>query len=108
MPEPFIGQIVTLTRGDNTSGWAACDGTLLSIQQNQALFSVLGTTYGGDGVRTFALPDLRERTTLRWGEDPGLIATGVSEKRDQETIPLNPYLSLVFMIATQGISAPRC
>ena len=54
------------------AGWALCNGQLLSISQNQALYSLLGTTYGGDGVTTFALPDLRGRVGIHMGQGPGL------------------------------------
>jgi microcystin-dependent protein len=57
--EPFIGQIVLFGGNFAPRGWAPCHGQLLPINQNQALYSILGTTYGGDGKSTFALPDLR-------------------------------------------------
>ena len=59
--EPFIGEISMFAGNFAPRGWAFCDGQLLSIAQNSALFSILGTTYGGDGRTTFALPDLRNR-----------------------------------------------
>ncbi|WP_019010768.1 phage tail protein [Deinococcus aquatilis] len=65
--EPFLGQIDILAFGFPPKGWALCNGQLLSIQQNQALFSLLGTTYGGDGRTTFALPDFRGRVPLHVG-----------------------------------------
>jgi microcystin-dependent protein len=64
MAEPFIGEISPVGFAFAPKGWAMCNGQLLSIAQNQALFSVLGTTYGGDGVSTFALPDLRGRAIV--------------------------------------------
>jgi microcystin-dependent protein len=65
MPQtPFVGQIMPAGFGFAPKGWALCNGALLAIPQNQALFSLLGTTYGGDGIRTFALPDLRGRAVL--------------------------------------------
>ena len=70
--EPFIGQVVMFGGNFAPRGWAYCDGQLLSINQNQALFSILGTTYGGDGRTTFALPDLRGRTPVGQGHGPGL------------------------------------
>ena len=57
--QPFIGQIVLFSGNVAPRGWAPCHGQLLPINQNQALFSIIGTTYGGDGTSTFALPDLR-------------------------------------------------
>jgi microcystin-dependent protein len=64
---PFLGQIGIFSFGFAPKGWAQCNGQLMSIQQNAALFAVLGTTYGGDGVRTFALPDLRGRIPMHVG-----------------------------------------
>jgi len=64
---PFLGQIGIFSFGFAPKGWALCDGSLMAIQQNAALFSLLGTTYGGDGVRTFALPDLRGRIPMHVG-----------------------------------------
>lgn len=64
MAEPFLGEVRMVAFDFAPRGWALCDGQLLPINQNQALFALLGTTYGGDGVRTFALPDLRGRTPI--------------------------------------------
>ncbi len=64
MSEPFIGTIQLFAFDYAPKGWALCNGQLLAINTNQALFSVLGTMYGGDGIRTFALPDLRSRTPI--------------------------------------------
>ena len=69
MTEPFIGEIQVFPFGFAPRGWAQCNGQLLPINQNQALFSLLGTMYGGDGRTTFALPDLRGRVAL--GVGPG-------------------------------------
>ena len=67
MAEPFIGEIRVTSFNFAPRGWAMCNGQLLTIAQNQALFSLLGTFYGGDGRTTFALPDLRGRTPLHTG-----------------------------------------
>jgi len=72
MAEPFIGQIIQAGFNFAPRGYATCDGQLMSIAQNTALFSLLGTTYGGDGRVTFGLPDLRGRTPLHQGQGPGL------------------------------------
>lgn len=64
MSDPFIGEIKLVAYGAIPHGWAPCDGRLLAINTNQALFSLLGTTYGGNGVTTFALPDLRGRVAM--------------------------------------------
>src|SRR5215471_15283362 len=64
MSEPFLSEIKIMSFGFAPKGWAQCNGQLLPINQNQALFSLLGTVYGGDGRTTFALPDLRGRTAI--------------------------------------------
>jgi microcystin-dependent protein len=69
MSEPFMGQIELFAFAFAPRAWAQCAGQLMSIPQNQALFSLLGTIYGGDGIRTFALPDLRGRVPLHQGVD---------------------------------------
>jgi microcystin-dependent protein len=66
--EPFIGEIKLISFNFPPKGWAFCNGQLLPINQNQALFSILGTTYGGDGRVNFALPDMRGRMPLHWGQ----------------------------------------
>ena len=72
MSDPFLGQILLLPYNFAPRGWAFCQGQLLSISQNTALFSLLGTTYGGNGQTTFALPDLRGRVAISSGQGPGL------------------------------------
>lgn len=72
--EGFIGEIRMFAGNFAPRSWAFCDGQLLPINQNQALFSILGTTYGGDGRTTFALPDLRGRVAIHPGSGPGLSA----------------------------------
>lgn len=67
-------------------GWAFCNGQLLSIPQNQALFSILGTNYGGDGRSTFALPDLRGRVPVHFGSGPGLSLVRIGQRGGQETV----------------------
>ena len=67
MSQPFLGMIAIFPFNFAPRGWAFCNGQLLPISQNQALFSLLGTTYGGNGVQTFALPDLRGRTPVDAG-----------------------------------------
>jgi len=68
MAEPFLAEIRIMSFGFAPQGWAMCNGQFLPINQNQALFSLLGTTYGGDGRVTFALPDLRGRTPIHFGQ----------------------------------------
>ena len=70
MDEGFIGEIRLFGGNFAPRNWAFCDGTLLQVSQNDALFSILGTTYGGDGRTTFALPDLRGRVAVQEGSGP--------------------------------------
>jgi microcystin-dependent protein len=86
--DPFIGQIQAFGFNFPPRGWAFCDGQLLSISQNAALFSLLGTTYGGDGRTTFALPDLRGRSIVHAGQGPGLNSITQGEREGSENIIL--------------------
>ena len=87
--DPFIGEIVMFAGNFAPRGWALCDGQLLSISANQALFSILGTTYGGDGRTTFALPDLRGRAPIHPGTGPGLSTYRLGQRGGTETVTLN-------------------
>ena len=69
-------------------GWAMCQGQILSIAQNTALFSIIGTTYGGNGQTTFALPDLRGRAPIGWGQGPGLSAYNIGQVSGTETVSI--------------------
>lgn len=69
---PYVGEIRMAGFNFPPKGWALCNGQILSIMQNPALFSILGITYGGDGVNTFGLPDLRSRIPVNFGQGPGL------------------------------------
>ncbi len=86
--DPFIGQIQAFGFNFAPRGWAFCDGQLLPISQNTALFSLLGTTYGGDGRLTFALPDLRGRSIIHPGQGPGLSSITQGERAGSENITL--------------------
>lgn len=77
---PFVGQIQPFGFNFNPRGWAKCDGQLLAISQNDALFSLLGTIYGGDGRTTFGLPDLRGRMPVHMGSGPGLTNRPIGQK----------------------------
>jgi microcystin-dependent protein len=79
MDQPFIGSIVLFAGNFAPRGWAFCQGQILSIAQNTALFSILGTTYGGNGQTTFALPDLRGRAPVSAGQGPGLSDYGLGQ-----------------------------
>ncbi len=83
---PYIAQITGFGFNFAPKGWAYCAGALMSIQQNQALFSILGTTYGGNGIQTFALPDLRGRVPISWGQGPGLSGYTLGEQSGTQTI----------------------
>jgi microcystin-dependent protein len=72
MSDPYIGEIRMFGGNYAPVGWAFCDGRLLAISQNDALFNLIGTTYGGDGQSTFALPDLRGRLPIHQGQGPGI------------------------------------
>jgi microcystin-dependent protein len=83
--EPFIGEIMMVGYTFCPRGWAEADGQLLPIAQNTALFSLYGTTYGGDGRTTFALPDLRGRVPMHVGNGPGLSPNTLGQKGGSET-----------------------
>ena len=86
--EPFLGQIQIFGFNFAPRGWALCDGQLLPINSYQALFSLLGTTYGGDGRTTFGLPDLRGRSAIHFGQGPGLSSKTIGQKGGNENTTL--------------------
>ncbi|MGI8808143.1 MAG: phage tail protein [Acidimicrobiales bacterium] len=88
MSEPFIGQIILVPYNFAPRGYAFCAGQILPIAQNTALFSLLGTTYGGNGQTTFALPDLRGRVPVGTGQGPGLSNINLGEVAGAETATL--------------------
>lgn len=87
--EPFIGQIIMFAGNFAPRGWAFCDGQLIAISQNEALFSILGTTYGGDGRTTFGLPDLRGRAPIGPRTGPGLSTYALGQRGGVETVTLS-------------------
>ena len=91
MSEPFVGEIRMFAGNFAPRGWAFCDGQLLAVSQNDALFSLLGTIYGGDGRTTFGLPDLRGRIPIHAGSGPGLSPRKLGAKAgtEQETLTVN-------------------
>lgn len=91
MSEPFIGEIRMFGGNFAPRGWALCDGQLLAISQNDALFALLGTIYGGDGRTTFGLPDLRGRIPIHRGTGPGLTTRTIGSRggSEDETLNLN-------------------
>lgn len=86
--EPLLGQIILFAGNFAPRGWAFCDGQLLPISSNSALFSILGTTYGGDGRTSFALPDLRGRVPMHAGSGPGLSPRSIGQKVGTENVTL--------------------
>ena len=89
MSEPFIAEIRIFAGNFAPRSWAFCNGQLLPIAQNTALFSLIGTTYGGDGRSTTALPDLQGRAPMHPGRGPGLTARRLGEKVGTETVTLS-------------------
>jgi MYXO-CTERM domain-containing protein len=87
--EPLLGQIGLFAGDFAPAGWAFCDGQLLPIAQNTALFSLLGTTYGGNGQTTFSLPDLRGRLAVDFGQGPGLSNVDLGQVWGVESLTLN-------------------
>jgi microcystin-dependent protein len=88
MADPFVAEIRIFPFNFAPKGWAFCDGQLMPISQNTALFSLLGTTYGGDGKSTFALPDLQGRAPMHHGQGPGLSLHDLGETSGSETVAL--------------------
>jgi microcystin-dependent protein len=88
MADPFVAEIRIFPFTFAPRGWAHCDGQVLPISQNTALFSLLGTTYGGDGKSTFALPDLQGRAPMHPGQGPGLSLHDVGELGGSATVGL--------------------
>lgn len=112
--EAYYGQIILFAGNFAPKGWAFCHGQLLPISQNTALFALLGTTYGGDGKSTFALPDLRGRVPIGIGEVPGLSwrdrgetwgdKVNVEAGTDAHT---TASIGMNYIIALQGVYPPR-
>ena len=93
MSQPYVGQVLCVGFNFAPVGWALCDGSLLSISQNSVLFNLIGTTYGGDGVNTFALPDLRGRTPVGTGQlsGGGNYVIGQTGGAEIVTVTLSQY-----------------
>lgn len=87
--EPFIAQIMMFGGNFAPRGWAFCNGQLMSIAQNSALFSILGTTYGGDGVTTFALPNLQGRVPIHAGQSPGTSNYALGQTSGTENVSIS-------------------
>src|SRR6476660_7253623 len=90
MSDQFVAEIRIFPFNFAPTGWAFCDGQLLPISQNTALFSLLGTTYGGDGKSTFALPNMQGNAPMHPGQGPGLSLHYLGETSGSETVTLIP------------------
>lgn len=88
MAEPYIGQIIMFGGNFAIRGYALCNGQILPIAQNTALFSILGTTYGGNGQTTFALPNLQSRVPVHFGQGPGLSNYQLGQLAGEENVTL--------------------
>lgn len=88
MTTPYVGEIRLFAFPRIPTGWFACDGSLKPIANNEVLFTLLGTTYGGDGVNTFAVPDLRGQVPLHMGTGPGLTNRPIGQRSGSESVTL--------------------
>ncbi|MDR3527380.1 MAG: tail fiber protein [Rhizomicrobium sp.] len=86
MSEPYVGEIRSFGFNYAPYQWAMCNGQLIAVSQNAALFAILGTTYGGNGTTTFQLPNLQGRVPMHWGSPPGIPATVVGEVQGEEQV----------------------
>ena len=89
MGQPFLGQITMFAGTFAIAGWAFCNGQLVPIDQNPALYNLIGTTYGGDGVTTFALPNLQSRVAIHQGTGTGLSTYVIGQAAGTENVTLN-------------------
>lgn len=110
MDEAYIGTIMLFAGNFAPRGWRFCDGSILPIAQHQALFAVIGPTYGGDGRSTFALPDLRGRVPVGFGSGPGLSPVALGAHGGSESVSLQhhqlpPHTHMVDFAPVTGGSA---
>lgn len=89
MSQPYVGEIRMFGFGRVPSGWFTCDGSLVPIAEYETLFVLLGTTYGGDGMTNFAVPDLRGALPLHQGQGPGLTMRTIGQRAGSETVTLS-------------------
>jgi microcystin-dependent protein len=89
MANPYVGEIRLFAGNFAPLGWAFCDGSIVPISEFETLFNLIGTTYGGDGQETFALPDLRGRVPVHQGNGPGLPSVQIGETQGREEVTLS-------------------
>lgn len=106
MSLPYVGEIRLFAGNFAPSGWMLCDGSILSIAENEVLFNLIGTTYGGDGQSTFALPDLRGRVPVHQGQGPGLSSRVMGQSGGTETVTLTPAQVASHNHVMQATKAP--
>src|SRR5690242_15737524 len=108
MAQPYVGEIRMFAGNFNPNGWMFCEGQLLPISENETLFQLIGTTYGGDGESTFALPDLRGRVPIHQGTGPDGTTYQMAETGGVETVTLTvgqiPNHSHPFLATTNPAS----
>lgn len=111
MSDPYVGEIRMFGGSFAPSNWAFCNGQIIAISQNSALFSLLGTTYGGDGRVSFGLPEMRGRLPVHQGAGPGLTPRRMGEKMGHETVALNinqiPAHSHAYNASTEIANSPN-
>ena len=107
MSEPYISEIRMFAGNFAPAGWALCNGQLLPISQNTALFSLLGTNFGGNGQTTFALPDLQGRSPMHWGQGAGLSPRDIGELNGEPSVTLLQTEMPIHTHALSGAAIPN-
>lgn len=111
MSDPFLGQIIQVGFNFPPQGYALCNGQILPISQNTALFALLGTTYGGNGQNTFALPNLQSRVAMHWGTGTGLSPVSLGEQGGVENVTMTlsnlPIHNHIATATAQGASSTK-
>lgn len=105
MSEAYIGEIRIFAGNYAPVNWAICDGSLLSINQYEALYTLVGTTYGGDGTTTFGIPDLRGRVPIHMGQGPGLSVRNLAEQGGVEIVTLTQAAMPAHTHAVMAVNA---
>ena len=108
MSTPFLGEIKMFAGNFEIRGYAFCDGRVLPIAQNTALFAILGTTFGGNGTTNFGLPDLRGRFPMHWGNGPGLSLRSLGERAGEQATTLNTTQLPAHTHAFSANATPPC